>query len=103
MQQRTRKRWFMVLKPGTARIQVGCASLDDVPFCISQITRHNKIQIFFSLNAPLLHSVLLLCIYQAETVEVIYMQNAPCIVYTNYIIRSSNENFLACLGHLSMR
>lgn len=93
----------MVLKSGSATIQVGCASLADAPCCISQIAHYNKIQIFFSLNAPLSHSVLLLCMNQAETVEVIYMQNAPYIVYTNYIIRSNNENFLACLGHSSMQ
>lgn len=92
----------MVLKSGSATIQIGCTSLDDAPFCISEIAYYNNIQIFFSLNAPLLHSVLLLCMYQAETAEVIYMQNAPYIVYTNYIIKSNNEHFLACLGHLSM-
>lgn len=75
----------------------------DSPFCISQIEYYNKIQFFFSLKASLLHSVLLLFASRAETVEVIYMQSAPYIVYTNYIIRSNNENFLACLGHLSMR
>jgi len=37
--------------------------------------------------------------YQAEATEVIYMQNALYIVYTNDIIWSKNENSLACLGH----
>lgn len=54
-------------------------------------------------KAPCCILVLLLFTSQAETVEVIYMQSAPYIVYTNYIIRSNHENFLACLGHLSMR
>ena len=68
------------------------------PFCFHK-WHHNKIQIFFRLNVPLLHSVLLLCMYQAEATEVIYMQNALYIVYTNDIIWSKNENSLACLGH----
>lgn len=93
----------MGLKSVSAINQVGCVSLGDSPFCIAQIAYYNTIQIFFSLKASLLHSVLLLFTSQAETVEVIYMQSAPYIVYTNYIIRSNNENFLACLGHLSMR
>lgn len=101
--QKCTKQWFTVLKSGSDRIRVGCASLDGPPLCISQITYHNKLQLFFSLNAPLLHSILLLFMYRAETAEVIYMQSAPYIVYTNYIIRSNNENFAACLGHLSMQ
>lgn len=93
----------MVLETSGATFQVGCASLDDALFCISQITYHNKIQILLSVDAPMLHSAWLLSMYQAETVEIIYMQDAPSIVYTNYVIRSNSENFLACLGHLIMQ
>lgn len=46
----------MVLETSGATFQVGCASLDDALFCISQITYHNKIQILLSVDAPMLHS-----------------------------------------------